>query len=106
MISVPINELLQLECKMETRFGICWVHVASFADPEANPAYVIATTTGNFLSGELKAGMTLGVGPGRTLFNILHKSPDPGWKAFVLCQSWVEFLVRAASTRRNCLETR
>ena len=56
---------------METRFGINRVIVAPFADPEADPVKVIAAAAGNFISNEMKAGMTVGVGWGRTLFNTL-----------------------------------
>ena len=70
-ISAPLTELLLLEREMETRFGINRVIVAPFADPEADPVKVIAAAAGNFISHEMKAGMTVGVGWGRTLFNTL-----------------------------------
>ena len=70
-ISAPLTELLLLEREMETRFGINRVIVAPFSDPEADPVKVIAAAAGNFISGEMKAGMTVGVGWGRTLFNTL-----------------------------------
>ena len=70
-ISAPLTELLLLEREMETRFCINRVIVAPFADPEADPVKVIAAAAGNFISREMKAGMTVGVGWGRTLFNTL-----------------------------------
>ena len=70
-ISAPLTELLLLERGMETRFGINRVIIAPFADPEADPVKVIAAAAGNFISHEMKAGMTVGVGWGRTLFNTL-----------------------------------
>ena len=70
-ISAPLTELIVLERAMETRFGINRVIVAPFADPEADPVKVIAAAAGNFISGEMKAGMTVGVGWGRTLYNTL-----------------------------------
>jgi deoxyribonucleoside regulator len=70
-ISAPLTELLLLEREMKTRFGINRVIVAPFADPEADPVKVIAAAAGNFISREMKAGMTVGVGWGRTLFNTL-----------------------------------
>ncbi len=70
-ISAPLTELLLLEREMEARFDINRVIVAPFADPEADPVKVIAAAAGNFISGEMKAGMTVGVGWGRTLFNTL-----------------------------------
>ena len=70
-ISAPLTELLLLEREVETRFGIKRVIVAPFANSEADPVKVIAAAAGNFISGEMKAGMTVGVGWGRTLFNTL-----------------------------------
>ena len=70
-ISAPLTELLLLEREMETRFGINRVIVAPLADPEGDPVKVIAAAAGNFISREMKAGMTVGVGWGRTLFNTL-----------------------------------
>ena len=70
-ISAPLTELLLLQREMETRFGINRVIVAPFADPEGDPVKVIAAAGGNFISREMKAGMTVGVGWGRTLFNTL-----------------------------------
>ena len=70
-VSAPLTELLLLEREMETRFGINRVIVAPFADPEADPVKVIAAAAGNFISREMKVGMTVGVGWGRTLFNTL-----------------------------------
>ena len=70
-ISAPLTELLLLEREMETRFGINRVIVAPFADPDGDPVRAIAAAAGNFISREMKAGMTVGVGWGRTLFNTL-----------------------------------
>ena len=70
-ISAPLTELLRIEREMETRFGINRVIVAPFADPDADPVKIIAAAAGNFISREMKAGMTVGVGWGRTLFNTL-----------------------------------
>ncbi len=70
-IAAPLTDLLLLEREVETRFGINRVIVAPFSDPEADPVKVIAAAAGNFISGEMRAGMTVGVGWGRTLFNTL-----------------------------------
>ena len=70
-ISAPLTELLLLEREMETRFAINRVIVAPFADPDGDPVRAIAAAAGNFISREMKAGMTVGVGWGRTLFNTL-----------------------------------
>jgi DNA-binding transcriptional regulator LsrR (DeoR family) len=66
-----LTELLLLEREVETRFGINRVIVAPFVDADADPVKVIAAAAGNFISGEMKSGMTVGVGWGRTLFNTL-----------------------------------
>ena len=70
-IAAPLIDVLLLEREVETRFGINRVIVAPCADPEADPVKVIAAAAGNFISGEMRAGMTVGVGWGRTLFNTL-----------------------------------
>jgi DNA-binding transcriptional regulator LsrR (DeoR family) len=70
-IAAPLTELLLLEREVETRFGINRVIVAPFVDADADPVKVIAAAAGNFISGEMKSGMTVGVGWGRTLFNTL-----------------------------------
>ena len=71
-IAAPLTETLLIERDVETRFGINRVIVAPFSDSEADPVKVIAAAAGNFISSEMKAGMTVGVGWGRTLFNTLH----------------------------------
>ena len=45
--------------------------MAPFSNADAGPVKVIAAAAGNFISGEMKPGMTVGVGWGRTLFNTL-----------------------------------
>ncbi len=70
-ISAPLTELIDLERAVETRFGIARVIVAPFSDPDTDPVKVIAAAAGNFISGLMKSGMTVGVGWGRTLYNTL-----------------------------------
>ena len=70
-IAAPLIDVLLLEREVETRFGINRVIVAPCADPDADPVKVIAAAAGNLISGEMRAGMTVGVGWGRTLFNTL-----------------------------------
>ena len=70
-ISAPLTELIDLERAVETRFGIARVIVAPFTDPDADPVKVIAAAAGNFISGLMKSGMTVGVGWGQTLYNSL-----------------------------------
>lgn len=70
-ISAPLTELMQLERELEIRHGIGRVNVAPFSDPDGDPVRVIAAAAGAFISAEMKAGMTVGVGWGRTLYNTL-----------------------------------
>ncbi len=70
-ISAPLADLIALEREIETRFGIGRVIIAPFADPDGDPVRVIAAAAGNFISGLMKSGMTVGVGWGRTLYNTL-----------------------------------
>lgn len=70
-VSAPLAELIELERQVETRFNIARVIIAPFADPDEDPVKVIAAAAGNFISGLMKSGMTVGVGWGRTLYNTL-----------------------------------
>lgn len=70
-VSAPLAELIELERQVETRFNIARVIIAPIADPEEDPVKVIAAAAGNFISGLMKPGMTVGVGWGRTLYNTL-----------------------------------
>ena len=70
-ISVPLADLIELERVIEIRYGIGRVIIAPFADPDGDPVRVIAAAAGNFISGLMKSGMTVGVGWGRTLYNTL-----------------------------------
>ncbi len=70
-VSAPLAELIELEREVETRYGIARVIVAPFSDPREDPVKVIAAAAGNFISGLMRSGMTVGVGWGRTLYNTL-----------------------------------
>lgn len=70
-VSVPLAELTELERRIERSFGVGRVIVAPFADPSGDPVRVIAAAAGNFISGLMKPGLTVGVGWGRTLYNSL-----------------------------------
>lgn len=70
-ISAPLAELVQREREMEQRFAIARVIIAPFDDPEADPVKVIAAAAGSFISSQMKSGMRVGVGWGRTLYNTL-----------------------------------
>jgi deoxyribonucleoside regulator len=71
IVSAPLADLVELERAVETRHDIARVIIAPFADPEGDPVKVIAAAAGNFISGLMKSGMTVGVGWGRTLYNTL-----------------------------------
>lgn len=70
-ISAPLAELVELERSVENRYGIARVIIAPFLNPDEDPVKVIAAAAGNFISGLMKSGMTVGVGWGRTLYNTL-----------------------------------
>lgn len=70
-ISTNLIDLVETERALEKRFGINRVILAPFSDPEGDPVKVIAAAAGAFISGEMKSGMTVGVGWGRTLYNTL-----------------------------------
>ena len=70
-VSAPLSELVELERRIERRFGIARVIVAPFQDPEGDPVKAIAAAAGAFISGLMRPGITVGVGWGRTLYNTL-----------------------------------
>lgn len=70
-VSTALAELTELERRLERTFGVARVIVAPFADPEQDPVRVIAAAAGNYISGLMAPGMTVGVGWGRTLYNCL-----------------------------------
>lgn len=70
-ISAPLTDLIEIERDLEQRFDIRRVIVAPFTDTDGDPARAIAAAAGAYISGEMKPGMTVGVGWGRTLYNTL-----------------------------------
>jgi len=70
-ISAPLAGLVELGRTVETRFGIDRVIVAPFDMADDDPVRVIAAAAGNYISGRMGPGMTVGVGWGRTLYNTL-----------------------------------
>ena len=70
-ISAPLASLVELGREVETRLGIDRVIVAPFDAADQDPVRVIAAAAGNFISGRMQSGMTVGVGWGRTLYNSL-----------------------------------
>jgi deoxyribonucleoside regulator len=70
-ISSPFTEGVQLEREIEKKYGINRVIVAPFSAEDGDPTKVISAAAGYFISNEMRAGMTVGVGWGRTLYNSL-----------------------------------
>ena len=70
-ISAPLMDLIRIERDIQAAYAIGRVIIAPFADPDGDPVRVIAAAAGAFISGEMKSGMTVGVGWGRTLYNTL-----------------------------------
>lgn len=70
-ISAPLAGLVELGRTVETRLGIDRVIVAPFDASDEDPVRVIAAAAGNYISGRMHSGMTVGVGWGRTLYNSL-----------------------------------
>ncbi len=70
-ISAPLASLVELGRTVETRLGIDRVIVAPFDAAGDDPMRVIAAAAGNYISGRMQSGMTVGVGWGRTLYNSL-----------------------------------
>ncbi len=70
-ISAPLARLVELGRTVETQLGIDRVIVAPFDAADDDPVRVIAAAAGNYISGRMQSGMTVGVGWGRTLYNSL-----------------------------------
>jgi deoxyribonucleoside regulator len=65
-IASSLSELSRFELALERKFGISQVILAPNTD--SDPIPVIAAAAGAYLSGEMRSGMTIGVGWGRTLY--------------------------------------
>ncbi|GHC74991.1 sugar-binding transcriptional regulator [Limoniibacter endophyticus] len=70
-IQGELAEATRLERALEDRFGIDRVYVAPISGEEADPVPAIAAVTGAYLSEAMKAGMSVGVGWGKTLLATL-----------------------------------
>lgn len=70
-ISSPFTEGIELERDIEKKYGISRVIVAPFSNVDGDPIKVISAAAGYFISNEMRAGYTVGVGWGRTLYNSL-----------------------------------
>lgn len=78
-IESDLSECVRLERQLERRFGLREAIVVPFSgSDDADPARAIGAATGFFLSDHVRAGMKIGVGWGRTLWESLryvHESP-------------------------------
>ncbi len=70
-IKGDLASLVSLQRELETRFELERAVVAPLSDAEANPTAVIAAAAGAYISGLMRAGLTIGVGWGRTLHESL-----------------------------------
>ncbi|MEM6761509.1 MAG: sugar-binding transcriptional regulator [Pseudomonadota bacterium] len=70
-VTSEIEDVVALERKLEQRFGIERVVVAPLSEPGADPTRVIAAAAGRHVSGLISNNMTVGVGWGRTLYEML-----------------------------------
>jgi DNA-binding transcriptional regulator LsrR (DeoR family) len=70
-VSAPLVDLVALERGLEERFGIRRAIIAPMDEPGGDPTRVIAAAAGAFISSEMRDGISVGVGWGRTLYNTL-----------------------------------
>lgn len=63
--------LVELERRLEQRFGIERTIVAPFLDPSGDPTRTIAAAAGQYVSSLMENNLTVGVGWGRTLHTML-----------------------------------
>lgn len=66
-IRSPLIDVIDLQRRLEDRYGLAQAIVAPLADPEADPSRVIAAAAGAHISDFMAPNMTVGVGWGRTL---------------------------------------
>lgn len=70
-VSIRINStlvsIIELECRLEEKFGLTKAIVAPFCDKNGDPTKVIAAAAGAYISEAMADNMTIGVGWGRTL---------------------------------------
>lgn len=70
-IEGELAEITRVERALEQRFGLQRAVVAPLSDPSTDPIPAISAATGSFVSDAMAAGMSVGVGWGRTLFGSL-----------------------------------
>ncbi|MEM9223073.1 MAG: sugar-binding transcriptional regulator [Pseudomonadota bacterium] len=70
-VNSELEETVALERALERTFGIDRAVVAPLSDPEGDPTRVIAAAAGKVVSSFLENNQTIGVGWGRTLYEML-----------------------------------
>ena len=70
-ITSDLTDLLGLQLRLEERFGLEQAIIAPLQDAKDDPTRVIAAAAGAYVSQQMRAGMTVGVGWGRTLHTML-----------------------------------
>ena len=70
-IESPIADLIELQNRLEDRFGLGRAIVAPCEDESDDPTTVIASAAGAYVSEMMRPNMTVGVGWGRTLHTML-----------------------------------
>lgn len=70
-IKGELASLIELQRDLEKRFGLERAIVAPVSDAKADPTAVIAAAAGSHISALMRAGLTIGVGWGRTLHESL-----------------------------------
>ncbi len=70
-VSRDLAELPRLEMGLQKRFGLKEAIVAPFSRQKSDPTRAIGAAAGQFISDNLRPGMRIGLGWGRTLFESL-----------------------------------
>ena len=70
-ITSELTDLVELQLQIEERFGLERAIIAPLEDPADEPTRVIAAAAGAYVSQQMTAGMTVGVGWGKTLHAML-----------------------------------
>ena len=70
-IQSELSDLVELQQRLQSRFGLERAVVAPLEDAADDPTRVIASAAGGHISETMQAGMTVGVGWGRTLHTML-----------------------------------
>lgn len=71
-IQSEIAPLIELQRNLEESFGLAQAIVAPFSDEDGDPTRVIASAAGAYVSQLMTHNLTVGVGWGRTLHNMLR----------------------------------